>query len=89
MIKLDNEWSFKRDPYNWILYQTYESVDKKTGEVKLKTKQSYHRNIKGILNYLLDKGVGNLDNLSQVVELMDSTVKKCTDLVESFACEAD
>ncbi len=69
MIKLNENYSFKRDTSGWQLYQWRDGKDR-NGNVKRKKKITYHATIAQVISAIIDKECGKCKNASELKELL-------------------
>jgi hypothetical protein len=74
MIKLNDRFSFERDKYQWILYETI-PIESENGEPKTKVKKTYHANLQQECDYITDKRLGGCQSLEEIKKLLTATVK--------------
>ncbi len=82
MVKINENFKFERDAYQWILTETYMGRDKKTGEPKAQTRKSFHGTLQQVCKYILDRGVKDCQSLEEIIEKIDKAVELMTKQAE-------
>lgn len=65
MIKITDRWSVYRDPYQWVLVETYVGQDK-DGHPKTHSDKTYHPWLDTAMRYAADKDCENAKTLMDV-----------------------
>jgi len=67
-IKIDDRFSFNRDKYNWILYETRIGKDKDDND-KAHTDLSFHGTLTQVCAAIIDRKQGDCETLIQLMEM--------------------
>jgi len=77
MIKFNDEFSFERDKYQWLLHQKLPCKDK-DGNPKIKVYTTYHGNIKQICGEIIERSLGKCKDLDEMQILLNNAVYNLT-----------
>lgn len=69
MIKIDEEYSLRKDTHCWVLMQSVEGQNRKTKEATQTIKESYHPNIVSACRSLLDRRAGKAKTLEAIIDV--------------------
>ena len=83
MIKFNDEFSFERDKYQWILHQQLPCKDK-DGNPKMKPYTTYHASIKQICSQIIERSLGKCESLDEIQNLIDNAVESLTKYTEAL-----
>ena len=70
LIKINNDFSYEIDKYNWVLFEFYDGVDK-NGDFKRNERRTYYGTLSQMLNAILDKSLKGCDGLERVIKTID------------------
>ena len=74
MIKLNEDYSFEKDPYQWILHSWKTVVNKKDGSTKRQKKTTFHSNILQVCNEIVNREAGKCESMEELRDLLIKTV---------------
>lgn len=66
-IKISDRWSLKSDRWNWILIETLI-----TSRGKQKSRETYHRNIQSVSDYIGNESIKEHETLEAMQEAADT-----------------
>jgi hypothetical protein len=78
MIKINNEFEYKTDKYNWILHQLKDSFNKEGKPIKT-VRVSYHANMLQMINTIIDRSLKHCESF-------DLIPKKIKDIKKELEC---
>lgn len=68
-IKIGDRFAVKKDAFQWVLTETYDSVGR-DGKPKKSTRNTYHPTLKTVVRAVVDAEAGRGDSLNALVALM-------------------
>jgi len=71
MIKFNDRFEFERDKYQWILTENVLGKDK-NGNDKIKQEKTFHGTLRQVIGVIIDKEVGNCEDLEQIIDLLSN-----------------
>ena len=82
MIKFNEEFSFERDKYNWILDQTVPGHDK-DGAPKDQHRYTYHGTLAQACGTIIELSVARCETLEEVIHLLTHAKEELVNHVEN------
>ena len=68
-IVINKRFHTHREYAQWVLYEVTEGKNK-DGEVTKREKSTYHGSLEQVCKYVIDKSLGDCENLNQIIELL-------------------
>jgi hypothetical protein len=69
MIKFNEDYSFERDKYQWILHHSYDGRDKDKNP-KRQSRDTYHATLEQICQTIVDREAGRCTDMAELQKLL-------------------
>ena len=79
MITLCNgKYEARRDPHQWILTEFYEGKDRKTGNPKRQSRETYHASLSQVCRLIVDREAGRCEGLEELLAMLANAAEVFT-----------
>lgn len=67
MVKVNEQFSYKRDHHGWQVIETVHGINRETKEPTINEKKTFHGTLEAALNKILINSTASCENVSQVL----------------------
>lgn len=71
MIKVNEDFEFEKDKFQWILHEWKDS-ESKEGEAKRVKTTTYHGSLEQVCNRIVQNSAGKCESVSEIIDVIDN-----------------
>ena len=83
MIKVNDDFEIRTDPYNWILDEWFDGKDKE-GNLRRQKRTTFHANLEQICGVIIDRSASKCESLDEIIHLLKNCIEVLKVNVESI-----